>query len=449
MRGELWYDWDKDAICIHTRKYKYPLARGFAAALLANNKAFFTLDFDYVDIYKAYNRALEEAKIPGRHPYQEQHRMLVDWQFTLDHLSPFEHDFSGYLDTYSRMIIGQIIRDYFNPHKNIDLARKMTWQAYITCSLKGQKRQQLLYVTQPDKEITQSAPIVWFKDIKHRYIGPKRAQVSGFLASVINYAIYYHWEQLWQYLDFTDMEILHRYIMAWEITQPMIFPEDLKDLEYVFDISIMDLCKAYMDIIVPKTREVWERNPTLPIACWEGDKLYSYMYACEKQAREDFIHSELYANLDSNQQRFFYGYISRFLEFLAKNYPISSYTQFEQMQAIGKDMPNIQVQLHNEITIIRPDEKPQKKTTTKKTFTKFEYIISNDKKEILKIHKRIELYLSSPAKLRDELRRLQQEDLVALPMENPTAIVRALHRVWGEKAPKVGSFKTTWGRVKC
>jgi hypothetical protein len=84
-----------------------------------------------------------------------------------------------------------------------------------------------------------------------------------------------------------------------------------------------------------------------------------------------------------------------------------------------------------------------------KSNSKFKYIISDDEQEILKIHKRIEIYLSSPAKLRDELRRLQDEALMALPMENPTAIVRELQRVWGDKAPKEGSFKTTWGRLKC
>ena len=82
-------------------------------------------------------------------------------------------------------------------------------------------------------------------------------------------------------------------------------------------------------------------------------------------------------------------------------------------------------------------------------FPVFKYIISDNIEVIRTIHSRIEVHLSSPAKLRDELRRLQDEGLVALPMENPTAIVRELQRIWGSKAPKEGSFKTTWGRVRC
>ena len=80
---------------------------------------------------------------------------------------------------------------------------------------------------------------------------------------------------------------------------------------------------------------------------------------------------------------------------------------------------------------------------------KFQYIISDDDNEILKVHKRIEMFLISPAKLRDELLRLQSEGLVSLPMDNPTAIIREVKRFWSDKAPKERSFVTTWSRLKC
>ncbi len=80
---------------------------------------------------------------------------------------------------------------------------------------------------------------------------------------------------------------------------------------------------------------------------------------------------------------------------------------------------------------------------------KFQYIISDDDNEILKVHKRIEMFLISPAKLRDELLRLQSEGLVSLPMDNPTAIIREVKRIWSDKAPKERSFVTTWSRLKC
>lgn len=97
------------------------------------------------------------------------------------------------------------------------------------------------------------------------------------------------------------------------------------------------------------------------------------------------------------------------------------------------------------------EEKEHKKVEMEKTYEApriscFKYIISSNIDEITKIHKRIELYLSSPAKLRDELARLQDEGLISLPMDNPTAIIRAIREVWGERAPKERSFVTTWGR---
>lgn len=77
---------------------------------------------------------------------------------------------------------------------------------------------------------------------------------------------------------------------------------------------------------------------------------------------------------------------------------------------------------------------------------KFEYIISSNEDDITTIHKRIEKHLSSPAKVRDELLRLQKEKLVSLPMDNPTCIIRAIQKIWGERAPKERSFVTTWVR---
>ena len=80
---------------------------------------------------------------------------------------------------------------------------------------------------------------------------------------------------------------------------------------------------------------------------------------------------------------------------------------------------------------------------------KFKYIISDDLKEIQTIHSRIELHLSSPAKLRDELRKLNTEKAISLPLLKPTEIICEVKRIWGDKAPKERSFVTTWSRLKC
>lgn len=79
-------------------------------------------------------------------------------------------------------------------------------------------------------------------------------------------------------------------------------------------------------------------------------------------------------------------------------------------------------------------------------FTKFRYILSDEKEKIIVIHKRIELYLNSPSKLRDELKKLNREHLVSLPIDNPTEIIREVNRIWGEKTLNERSFVTTWGR---
>lgn len=96
--------------------------------------------------------------------------------------------------------------------------------------------------------------------------------------------------------------------------------------------------------------------------------------------------------------------------------------------------------------ILRALQIEQEKEDAQPHNDKFIYIISDEEPDITKIHKRIEMYIFSPAKLRDELIRLQEEKLVSLPMDNPTAIIREIRRIWGNIAPKERSFVTTWGR---
>lgn len=90
--------------------------------------------------------------------------------------------------------------------------------------------------------------------------------------------------------------------------------------------------------------------------------------------------------------------------------------------------------------------KEEEKEDVKPRNDKLKYILSDDDAEIMNIYKRIEMFLNSPAKLRDELIRLHDEKLLSLPMDNPTDIIREIRRIWGNVAPKERSFVTTWGR---
>ena len=106
---------------------------------------------------------------------------------------------------------------------------------------------------------------------------------------------------------------------------------------------------------------------------------------------------------------------------------------------MSKDMPPIQVTIQNDIKVTRANEQP-------KPVSKFKYILSDDQKEIKKIHDRIKLHLSKPSELRNELSDMQDEELISLPMDKPTEIIREVHRIWGDIAPKERSFVIAWVR---
>ena len=114
------------------------------------------------------------------------------------------------------------------------------------------------------------------------------------------------------------------------------------------------------------------------------------------------------------------------------------------MNAVARDMPQIQMQINNFVKITRAGDFEEEDNMDEPM--KFKYILSDDWGVIGDIQRRIELHLSSPAELRDELRKLHNEGLISLPVDKPTDIIREVIRIWGDKAPKERSFVTTWGR---
>lgn len=352
MQGELWYVWEEDAICIVNGDERQPIAKGYGAALLANKNVLYSWGFNPIDFYKAYNYELEKANFPGRYPFQETRRILYDWFFTLQQLEPIKNDFSDYLDYAQRIQVGIIMRDYYNPYKIVDIKKKLEWRSHMICDIAGHKELQLIFATRPELEDLSATPTIWIKAMDAKY-NTSKAQVYGFMAALINYAIYSYWVEHWQTYNFANPAFLELFIESWEHREPIKEKANLAELQFLTDVSILDFCQAYMDTFAEITRQVWERTPTIPIECWDGDNFYSYMYACECESRTEFLKSELYQNLTPTQQKMIYGYSLRFTEFLAKRYPVSAHAQHEIMKALARDMPPIQLEITNNTEITR------------------------------------------------------------------------------------------------
>lgn len=350
--GALWYIWEDDAISIVDGDVKIQMVRGYVAALIANKEAIFTSNFNNLEFYKAYNQELEESSFPNRYPYHEGRRIIYDWLYTLQQLELIQRDFTGYLDRYTLMRVGQIIREFFNPYKTLDLKEKLKSKCYYTFRLNAQNKPQFVFSSIPGNDSTQSAPMIWIKDVDKPY-DQSRKQVIGFLASIINYAMYCYWAKHWERMDFANLSVVEKYFTAWKKHEPVIEIESLDELPILGSVKIVDLCQAYMDVFLPIMRRACECNPKIPFTCWEGDNIYSYMYACECDALSEFMKSQLYYSLSLSQQQALYAYESRFHEFLLKNYPITRKTQQSIMRELARDIPPIQLQITNNTTITR------------------------------------------------------------------------------------------------
>lgn len=456
IKGALWYIKEKDGIYLKIDDDKivgklhfthdFRVAKGFSAALLAMGaEVLRNIEFNALECYHAYCKEMEPL-FPER-PANYVHFILEDWEETLHQTWPLFDNPCGYIDLYARTIVGGIIRDLFNPFNTAGIGDKINSNFYYICHFQSQTEPQVIGSHMPNVEEMLAAPVIYKRGLNQ---SPKNTQLqaSGFLAAIINLAICNDWQKRWSKYNFADIHLIRRINKAYKSQTFLLDVANIKELSFDLPEEVETLCRTYMNVFFTTMSNVWKRNPKVQFECIEGDNIYTYIYAHEVSALEDLAASELYSNLTNFQKQSLLSYGRRFMEWMEKTYPITMETQQKVMRAMGKDIPPIQLTIQNDVQIIRSG-KEEKEEPYHKPFVKFAFIISDDKNEILKIHKRIELYLSSPAQLRDELRRLQNEGLVALPMENPTQILRELQRVWGDKAPKLGSFKTTWGRVKC
>lgn len=455
ISGALWYIKERDGLYLidndRTRPKpasrpfgEYNVSRGLPAALLAQGASLVNPEFNFKACYQAYFKIAQQL-FPDK-PAYDVRTVLQDWDYTLKHAFPYDYNLSGFIDNLSMISVAGFLRDMSNPYRTDSLVHRMNHNYYYTCRFKSNVRPKLIFSQMPSVADRTEAPLIYASGMNVS-LKTMALQADGFIAAVFNLALYYHWQRRWSEFNFTNIETIEKILKAYNRQEPIIDMAMLHHLPVGLPDEVEDLCKAYMEAYLPIMEKVWRTRPTVQLECVEGDNIYTYIYAHEASSPDTLIRSELYENLMPIQQQTLIAYNRRFMEWLVKNYPITMASQHRVMQAMGKDLPPIQVTIQNDIKVTHAYEQPQK--AKPKPVGKFKYIISDDRKEIEKIHKRIELYLSSPAKLRDELRRLQEEDLVALPMENPTAIVRALQQVWGDSAPKEGSFKTTWGRVKC
>jgi len=458
MRGALWYIQELDAIYmidaqISTEQDDYKqllqkharsvncLAKGFPAALFAHKDLITSLSFNWIEFYQAYFKAMREL-FPQKPAYFVP-PIVEDWDYTLRQIQSFNNDISGYFDYYQRMHVGQILRDLFNPFKIKDVRDILWHQFYFITKFEDKETSQLIGAQMPDLEKRIGAPFIILQD-NQLPSEPAKIQVHGFIAAVINLAMCHYWKERWTEYDFTNPETMALIAQAYKDGRPFREVMPIEKLSFALPISVVDLCKAYMDAFESIILKVFQFRSDLPIDCSDSENAYTYIYACEQESLDGFLHSELYQHLTYEQKQGVYGYARRFSEWLVKTYNITMRDQHRVMNAVAKDMPKIQMQINNFIKITRAGEIEEEDDMDEPM--KFKYILSDDWGAINEIHRRIELHLSSPAELRDELRKLQKENIVSLPMDKPTEIIREVIRIWGYKAPKERSFVTTWGR---
>ena len=446
--GALWYIKEDDGIFLldteetrvgsYNRPYnRYCVAQGVPAAILAQGKLLAESDFNFAECVYAYIKATEGRY--SSHPAYVLPFVLEDWEITLKKLAIIQHDESGYLDNYARMRVGIFLREMANPYLILGLNDKMNHIYFYVCQFEDREETQVVFSDMPIVEERTEAPMIFAQDYEAKT--KPRFQTSGFVAAIINLALFYYSEKHWSEYNFADFSVIERINQFIREKRPIKEIANIRKLSFDLPVEVEELCKTYMEVFMPIMEKVWKLKPDVQLECIDGDNIYTYIYAHEVSSLEKLPESEFYKNLNGAQRHTIYSYGRRFLEWMVKTYSITTATQRRVMRAMTKDMPPIQLTIQQNTTITREGE-------PKKNAGKFRYILTDDKKEIRKIHKRIEKHLDSPAGLRDELLQLQQEGLVSLPLGRPTEIIREVRRLWEDAAPEERTFVTTWGRIK-
>lgn len=363
------------------------IAQGFPAALLAQGNLLTDYDFNAHLFFDKYCNVMGPL-FPQR-PVNYIPFVLQDWELSLRNILPFGNSFDGYCDHYSLMKVGIILRDMLNPFSIIDNKAKISTNYQYACQFKGVKEPQLLSTYMPNIKDRQAAPIVISRGISQPKENSK-IQFDGFAAAVFNMAIIYAWEEVWRNYNFTDVAVIEKINKAVKDHTPIIEISELSSLSFNLPISVENLCKLYIDAFLPIMRNVWEHRPDVQLACIDEDNIYTYIYACEQSSLEGLYNSELFANMTDDQKLAIFSYSRRFSEWMVKTYSITMESQKRIMDAIGRDIPPIQLMIKNDVRITRAKEEQEERLHKRKE-TAFAKLIIEDKEAILKIlHKRID-----------------------------------------------------------
>lgn len=390
ITGALWYIKEKDGLYLKIDEDKivgkmrlthdYCVAKGLPAALLAQGDELVHPYFNFMACYLAYFK--EIFQLFPQKPTHDILTILEDWAWTLQQAMPLDHNSSGYIDNYAMMRVAVFLRDLTNPYLTENLNLKINHNFYYTCTFSGKSEAQIIYSRMPEVENRTEAPFIYVQDLGKKNI-PSTLQADGFMAAVINLAIFYHWRRRWSEFNFYNLKFVERINKAYQKQEAIIDIADLHRLSFELPLDVEDICKAYMDAFEPIMRKVWKMNPKVQLECIEGDYIYTYIYAHEAQSPDRLYASELYANLTNTQKQILVSYHRRFMEWLVKTYPITTLSQFKVMQAIAKDMPPIQLTIQSDIKVTHAGEddipkkkpaKPKVKTTTKVPKAKVETI---------------------------------------------------------------------------
>ena len=370
--GALWYIKEEDSIFIVSKEnaqsnpqkhpiQRYRIAKGLPAALLAQGDALVQTDFDIIGCYQAYFKEAEKS-FPTK-PTSHLLTILEDWEYTIEHSRIISHNTSGFVDNYALMRIALFLRAKSNPYCAESIDQKISHNYYYTCLFNGKSEAQLVFSKMPMVENRSEAPFIYVHDLG-QIVDTSNPQASGFMAAIINLAIYHHWERRWMEYNFTDDKVIRNIIQAYKEDRPILDIFDVNKLSFDLPYDVTDICKAYMASFEPIMRKVWKMNPKVQLACTEGDDIYTYIYKHEIDSPEQFFDSELYANLTHAQRQTITGYGLRFLEWMRKTYPISPASQVRVINAMASDMSPVQVTIKNDVKITRAvekEEKPKKK----------------------------------------------------------------------------------------
>lgn len=316
---------DKEPVALHQSEKDHPIgnldcviAHGVPAVLLA--------DREHLVAHDKMITFMREYQLDHSSVTTSPQMVLKHWLSALKRILPNVNK-EGWFSMFDLMHVGQMIRDFCRPLPKEELAVDIFQPAPAVLRTRRIKGPKILMMSAPGSHYTEHLipfPYLYLlDDLDDETYCDKQHIGLGFIAVLINHALYKYHRNHWDYMNFTNVETVKQVLKNYEVPEDeVILPEiDFRVFSLDFTIPYREMISQYVERESELLRAYVEHHPDMYYELAEGDNIYSYMLYIERGAYTNiYEHSPLYAAMTDEQRKMVAMYFQRYIETLQKIY---------------------------------------------------------------------------------------------------------------------------------